>query len=112
MSEVERAGPPSGERMTTIRTTCSRCGDVELTTSDVGLELAGEGGEGRYRFDCPLCGETERRPANHRVVSILLATGVAYEIVPVETPITESEITRFVRELNEGDWFRELAATD
>ncbi len=102
----------SEEHMTTIRTTCSRCGDVELTTGDVGLELAGEGGEGRYRFDCPLCGATERRPANERVVSILLATGVSYEIVPMEEPLTEAEITRFVRELNEGDWFSELAASD
>jgi len=98
--------------MTTIRTTCSRCGDVELTTDDVGLELVGHGGEGRYRFNCPVCGLTERRPANHRVVSILLATGVDCEIVADESPITEREIERFVRELNQGDWFSELAATD
>ena len=26
--------------MTTIRTTYKRCGDVELTTADIGLELA------------------------------------------------------------------------
>jgi hypothetical protein len=46
------------------------------------------------------------------VVSILLATGVAYEIMPNDDPITEYEIARFVRELNEGDWFSELAASD
>jgi hypothetical protein len=98
--------------MTTIRTTCSRCGDVELTTSDVGLELEREGGEGRYRFACPFCGVTERRPANHRVVSILLATGVTYEFIRSDDPITEHEIARFIRELNEGDWYDELATTD
>jgi len=113
---VVAGGPHAGSELEVVwcRATqrCSRCGDVELTTSDVGLELESEGGEGRYRFACPFCGMTERRPANHRVVSILLATGVTYEIVPVGSPITEHEIARFVRELDQGDWFSELAATD
>ena len=60
--------------MTTIRTTCNRCGDVELTTADIGLELSSETSNGTYRFACPFCGINQRRPANHRVVSILLAT--------------------------------------
>ncbi len=102
--------------MTTIRTTCDRCGDVELTTEDVGLELVADGGEGRYRFSCPLCGRTQRRPASQRVVSILLATGVGYEIVGAGSPgtsdpITEDEIAAFARALDQGDWFEELAAS-
>ena len=32
--------------MTTIRTTCSRCGDVELTIADIGLELIAEDATG------------------------------------------------------------------
>lgn len=98
--------------MTTIRTTCSRCGDVELTTGDVGLELLEDRGEGHYRFDCPTCGRTQRRPASHRVVSILLATGVAYEIIATQTPITEAEIERFVARLEREDWLNELLASD
>lgn len=95
--------------MTTIKTTCSRCGDVELTPMDLALELDATEETGSYRFKCPDCGETERRTANARVVSVLLATGVAYEVVRAE-PITESEIDAFVSALDtEIDPFRLLA---
>jgi len=98
--------------MTTIRTTCERCGDVELTVADVGLELEAEGAEGRYRFRCPFCMTTRWKPANRRVVGILLATGVEYEIVGVAEPITEAEIVRFVRALDRDDWFAHLVSSD
>jgi predicted RNA-binding Zn-ribbon protein involved in translation (DUF1610 family) len=83
--------------MTTIKTTCSRCGDVELTPQDLVLEL-GDGSAGAYRFSCPLCGEIERRGATPRVVSILLATGVPLD-VSEPSPISEEEIDRFVAAL-------------
>ena len=86
--------------MTTIKTTCSRCGDVELVPGDLVLELDPTESEGTYRFECTSCGETERRPANPRVVSVLLATGVVYEVVNTE-PITEDEIDDFVSLLNQ-----------
>ena len=98
--------------MTTIRTTCTTCGDVELTTSDVGLEISAGADEGRYRFDCPFCGTTQRRPASQRVVSVLLATGVAYDIVATASAITEEEIATFSNDLDGQDWFQELAASD
>ncbi len=98
--------------MTTIRTTCTTCGDVELTIADVGLELSSGAHEGRYRFDCPFCGATQRRPASQRVVSVLLATGVGYDIVATASAITEEEITAFSRNLDGHDWFQELAASD
>ena len=98
--------------MTTIRTTCTTCGDVELTTADVGLELSSGAQEGRYRFDCPFCGTTQRRPASQRVVSVLLATGVGYDIVATASAITEEEIAAFSRDLDGHGWFQELAASD
>ena len=97
--------------MTTIRTTCDSCGDVELTTADISLELEGSGNEGTYRFVCPECLAIQRRPASHRVVSILLATGVAYEIAIETTPITETEISEFVTMLESDDWFGRLVAS-
>ncbi len=97
--------------MTTIRTTCGECGDVELTTSDVALELTGNGDEGTYRFVCPTCLSIQRRPATRRVVSILLATGVAYEVTVERAMITEPEISRFVDMLDSDDWFNELVAS-
>jgi predicted RNA-binding Zn-ribbon protein involved in translation (DUF1610 family) len=98
--------------MTTIRTTCPSCGDVELTIDDVGLEMAVGAEEGSYRFECPFCGTTQRRPASRRVVSVLLATGVTYEIVATPSPITEDEIDEFAAALNGEDWFREVASFD
>jgi len=94
--------------MTTIRTTCDRCGDVELTTSDIALELAPSGTTGSYRFECPFCASIQRRPANNRVVSILLATGVEYEIIDPGGPITEEEIAAFATSLDREDWYSQI----
>ena len=57
--------------MTTIKTTCSMCGDVELKPADLVLELSPSEDEGTYRFTCPECSGLERRPANARVVSVV-----------------------------------------
>ncbi|GIU93046.1 MAG: hypothetical protein KatS3mg011_1952 [Acidimicrobiia bacterium] len=94
--------------MTTIKTICDNCGDVELTPDEIALELEPSEDHGHYVFDCPSCGSLQRRPANPRVVSILLATGVAYRVLRPE-PITEDEIRRFAEALNrEVDPFRLL----
>lgn len=100
----------TGEPMTTIRTTCQSCGDVELSTTDIALELTGAGNAGFYRFSCPACLSVQVRPATRRVISILLATGVAYEIVLSAAPITEAEINGFATMLDEDDWFSRLTA--
>jgi hypothetical protein len=95
--------------MTTIKTTCTRCGDIHLTPEDVALELHPGGREGDYRFKCPSCTAQQRRPANSRVVSVLLATGVSFEVINPD-PISESEIDAFVVALEtEPDPFRLLA---
>jgi len=101
-----------GVPMTTIRTTCEGCGDVELSTSDIALELTGAGAAGSYRFSCPTCSSVQVRPATRRVVSILLATGVNYEIVLSTAPITESEIDDFIGQLAEDDWISKLVASE
>ena len=104
----QRLGIGSDE-MTTIKTTCSWCGDIQLTPADLALELDPKQDEGNYRFVCPHCETLQRRPANARVVSVLLATGVAYEVVHTD-PITEDEITAFVVALaNEPNPFRLLS---
>jgi hypothetical protein len=96
--------------MTTIKTTCAICGDVELGPEDISLELDPAKSSGSYRFFCPSCSSLQRRPANARIVSVLLATGVAYEVHQPE-PITEDEIDTFVRNLDEvDDWSRLLAS--
>ncbi len=95
--------------MTTIKTTCSQCGDIHLTPDDVALELRPGGREGDYCFRCPTCTAQQRRPANSRVVSVLLATGVHFEVINTD-PITEGEIEAFVAALEmEPDPLRLLA---
>lgn len=96
--------------MTTIRTTCEACGDVELTTGDIALELTGAGDAGSYRFSCPSCRSVQVKPATRRVVSILLATGVSYEVSLALSQITESEISDFIELLDGDDWFNHLTA--
>lgn len=96
--------------MTTIKTTCSQCGDIHLTPGDLALELNPEEEAGTYRFTCPTCAIEQRRPANARVVSVLLATGVGYEVVNTN-PITEAEIESFAAALaSEPDPFRLLTS--
>lgn len=96
--------------MTTIRTSCQRCGDVELTPDDLRLELVPATGEGSYIFNCPFCGSMQRRPASHRVVSILLATGVPYDVAEDTAPITEDEIAAFRSLIDQDDWISRLTA--
>lgn len=100
--------------MTTIKTTCDRCGDVELQPADLALELDPTQESGMYRFTCPTCVSVQRRPANPRVVNVLLATGVTYEVLgpsAPDNPITEAEIESFARRIrDEEDLFRLLTS--
>ena len=95
--------------MTTIKTTCGRCGEIHLTPEEVELELRPGGREGNYHFKCPTCDKLQRRPANSRVVSVLLATGVSFEVINTD-PITVREIDAFAAALeSEPDPLRLLA---
>ncbi len=84
---------------------------MELSTADIALELTGAGDAGSYRFSCPSCLTVQVRPATRRVVSILLATGVNYEITLAPPSITEAEIDRFIEMLDDDDWFSLLTAS-
>jgi hypothetical protein len=98
--------------MTTIKTTCEHCGDIELRPDDLALELDPTGDQGSYLFVCPACGGRQRRPANNRVVNVLLATGVSYDVVvPEPGPITDDEIERFVDALDSEEEFWRILAS-
>jgi len=62
--------------MTTIRTTCPRCGEVDMTPESILLSLRDRAGEGLYRFSCPGCQGTIEKPADRKVVALLLSAGV------------------------------------
>ena len=92
--------------MTTIKTTCSACGDVELNSNELTLDLAPAMATGRYGFACPFCQVMQYRPANERVVAILLAIGVPYSVT--DEMVSEMEISEFVESLD--DWLGEITA--
>jgi hypothetical protein len=96
--------------MTSIRTTCDACGEIELVPGDLWLELESNEAKGQYAFNCPYCESTERKPASERVVTILLASGVRYEVTGESTQISEAEIISFADKLDQHDWARHLEA--
>ena len=62
--------------MATIRATCGDCGDVELTTADVHVRVCVEDNSGAYHFRCPHCAMAVVKPAEARIVDLLVASGV------------------------------------
>ena len=84
--------------MTRIKTTCDECGVINLSVDELLLEIHEDGSFGSYSFSCPNCELPASRPAGHRVVMVLLATGVEYVVVAGD--ITEAEIATFVSSLD------------
>jgi hypothetical protein len=48
-----------------------------MRPEDISLELAGEGVRGQYAFTCPDCHADVIKPADSKIVGLLLAAGVA-----------------------------------
>lgn len=108
--------------MATIRASCSECGDVELTTSDVHVRVCAADNQGSYLFRCPLCAMTVVKPAEARTIDLLVASGVSYETwsPPLElseprgfgSPISHDELIDFHDFLqDEGQVWDALATT-
>lgn len=76
--------------MAMIRATCQDCGDVELTTADVTVRVCNHDESGTYRFRCPLCRMTVAKPAEPRVVDLLVASGVTVSRWDLPAELTES----------------------
>ncbi|WCO69217.1 hypothetical protein PO878_10830 [Iamia majanohamensis] len=62
--------------MATIRATCADCGDVEITSDEVVVRVCVDNGHGSYTFRCPGCGMAVAKPAEPRIVELLIASGV------------------------------------
>jgi hypothetical protein len=105
--------------MATIRASCIECGDVELTTADVRVRVCLEDNQGSYSFRCPHCRMAVVKPAEPRIVDLLVASGVEMSTwsLPAELqephqgpPIDHDDLLDF-HELLQGDesWFTALA---
>ena len=62
--------------MTTIRTTCPRCGEVDMGPESILLQVMRGGREGTYRFTCPTCMDAVDKRADRKIVALLVSAGV------------------------------------
>lgn len=63
--------------MTTIKATCPHCGEITLTPPDIDLRVDASGAQGSsYAFACPSCEGYVRKPADERIVRLLISGGV------------------------------------
>lgn len=109
--------------MVIIKTTCPKCGEVDLTSDKIALRIAVGGKGTSYTFECPQCTEQVRKPADSRVVQLLISGGVSPEVISDEQaaieqnardqhavhsprtplpPITYDDILEFHREIEDG----------
>ena len=103
--------------MTTIRATCPTCGEVELTPDDIELRVCTHAPASYYQFDCPLCTEAIQKPADDRVVQLLISGGVSATVweLPDEVredrngpPLSMDDLLDFHLLLERPDWFSQL----
>lgn len=103
--------------MATIRASCPSCGDVELTTRDVRVLVCSTTNEGSYAFRCPACRFQVSKPAEGRIVDVLVSSGVKLSVwhLPAEleethqgAPISYDDLLTFHYELEQEDWMDKL----
>lgn len=107
--------------MTTIKATCPTCGEVSLTPPDIDLRVDRSGeASSFYAFTCPTCLCVVRKPADDRVVRLLVSGGV--NVSPVEEPaprreprflgppISHDDLLDFHALLQTENWFDSLVA--
>lgn len=103
--------------MTTIKATCPTCGEVDLTADDILLRIGPSHGTNTYGFGCPTCTDFVEKPADERIVRLLLSGGVMPMLVHVpaealekkEGPrITHNDILEFHQLLDSDNWFERL----
>lgn len=104
--------------MTTIKAMCPRCGEIELTPEDIELRVCTHSPASYYTFECPSCLESVQKPADDRVVQLLISGGVPATVweLPDElaeakegAPFTVDDLLDFHLLLQQPDWFERLA---
>ena len=102
---------------TRIRASCEQCGDVELRVDDVVVRVCIDDDAGSYVFRCPGCEMSIVKPAEPRVVELLVASGV--EVTAWTKPaalgerhagpaFTHDDLLDFHELLDSDDWQRQV----
>ena len=104
---------------TVIKASCQDCGDVEIGVRDVRVRVCVADDHGSYVFRCPTCRMSVVKPAEPRIVDLLVASGVRLEQweLPAElfevrsgAPIDHDDLIDFHRLLQDEAWFDALLA--
>ncbi|HYZ10700.1 MAG TPA: hypothetical protein VE962_02275 [Actinomycetota bacterium] len=107
--------------MTSIRTNCPRCGEVEMRADVILLTVEPSSGEGTYSFVCPSCEDLVEKPADQKIVSLLKSVGVdvaeraapspELETRPEGPAFTLDDVIDFHFLLSRDDWVGDLLAS-
>lgn len=95
--------------MTNIKATCPRCGEVEVTADDIDLLIARSEEDSTYGFECPNCVSKISKPADSRIIQLLLSGGVKPTVLDDEVRIFEGSAFTYDDLL---DFHLELQAED
>ncbi len=108
---------------TVIKASCQDCGDVELGVAELSVRVCADATQSSYVFRCPTCQMSVVKPAEQRIVDLLVASGV--EVVEWQLPaelfeahlgsaISHDDLIDFHALLQTEGWFEglvELGAT-
>jgi hypothetical protein len=103
--------------VTTIKATCPSCGEVELTPDDIELRVCTHAPASYYVFGCPTCTKAIQKPADDRVIQLLISGGVRAIVweLPDEilephagSQLTHDDLLDFHLLLEQPDWFESL----
>jgi hypothetical protein len=106
---------------TVIKASCHECGDVELRVAELRVRVCTADTQGSYVFRCPTCQMSVAKPAEQRIIDLLVASGV--ELIewrlPAElfeahdgAPIAHDDLIDFHALLESDDWFDTIVAMD
>ncbi len=70
--------------MTTIKATCPTCGEVDLTAEDIELRISATEDGSEYGFECPMCVSLVWKPADARIIQLLISGGVKASVLDEE----------------------------
>jgi hypothetical protein len=105
---------------TVIKASCHDCGDVELRVGDLEVRVCTQDEQGTYVFRCPTCQMSVVKPAEQRIVEMLVATGVPLvewelpaELFELHTgdPISHDDLIDFHHLLQSDGWFEAVVAS-
>jgi thioester reductase-like protein len=104
----------------TVRASCPTCGDIELTTRQVQVDLCETTRDTTYSFQCPACSVRVSKPASEKVVGVLTDAGVRVQTWRLPAvgsddrsgpPVSYDELLAFHFQLNDDDVVARLLST-